>query len=621
MKKLIYIAVTAAVAGLFLSEGLTQPPGRFGPGGFGPGGFGPGGPGRGGPGGPRREERKILKQFDKDENEWLDETERAIARKEVQAQQTSGGGRAFGGRGGPGRGRPGRGRPGAEQATPKAGPQIATGDVEVYPDKALYDTSIMRTLFLEFENDDWEVELEDFHGTDVDVAATLIVDGKTYPQVGVHFRGMSSYDHVPRGRKRSFNVSLDMANEDQRLYGYKTLNLLNCNGDPSMMSTVVYSHIANQYIPTPKANFVQVVVNGESWGSFVNVQQFDKTFAREAFGKSKGTRWKASGSPNADGGLRYLGDDLQEYKQRFEMKSNDGNKAWTALVELCRTLNETPTEDLQAALEPMLDIDGTLKFLALDNALVNSDGYWTRASDYGLFLDASGKFHLVPHDMNEAFALSRRGPGGPGGFGPPPGRGQGGGRRGFGPPPGEGGDGGFRPRGPEGFGPPPGQPQDGFRPQPGQQPNGDGRPPQGERDRQFGPRGPGGFGPRGPGGLGQRGPGGPGHGGVDLEPLVDIDNERMPLRSRLLAVPELRERYLEYVKAIATNSLDWQELGPVVDGYRGLISPVVKQDTRMSNSFEAFNQATRSDRIDEQPMSLHKFAVERRKFLLDPKGE
>ena len=55
--------------------------------------------------------------------------------------------------------------------------------------------------------------------------------------------------------------------------------------------------------------------------------------------------------------------------------------------------------------------------------------------------------------------------------------------------------------------------------------------------------------------------------------------------------------------------------------WAGLISPVVKQDTRMSNSFEAFNQATRSDRIDEQPMSLHKFAVERRKFLLDPKGE
>lgn len=33
----------------------------------------------------------------------------------------------------------------------------------------------------------------------------------------------------------------------QRLYGYKTLNLLNWAGDPSLMSTVLYSHIARQY--------------------------------------------------------------------------------------------------------------------------------------------------------------------------------------------------------------------------------------------------------------------------------------------------------------------------------------------------------------------------------------
>jgi hypothetical protein len=45
-----------------------------------------------------------------------------------------------------------------------------------------------------------------------------------------------------------------------------------------------------------------------------------------------------------------------------------------------RVLNETPPERLEAALAPLLDIDGALKFLALDDALVNSDGYWTRAS-------------------------------------------------------------------------------------------------------------------------------------------------------------------------------------------------------------------------------------------------
>src|SRR4029077_7899503 len=128
-----------------------------------------------------------------------------------------------------------------------------------YPDSALYEPAVLRTIFLEFENADWEAELFDFHDTDVDVPATLTVDGKKYPNVGVHFRGMSSYMGVPAGLKHSLHVSLDMADTKQRLYGYKTLNLLNSHEDPSFLSTILYSHVGRQYIPTPKANMVKVV--------------------------------------------------------------------------------------------------------------------------------------------------------------------------------------------------------------------------------------------------------------------------------------------------------------------------------------------------------------------------
>ena len=49
-----------------------------------PGGFGPGGPGRGGPGGPgQREEQKLVKQFDQDDNGWLNTAERKMARDAV----------------------------------------------------------------------------------------------------------------------------------------------------------------------------------------------------------------------------------------------------------------------------------------------------------------------------------------------------------------------------------------------------------------------------------------------------------------------------------------------------------------------------------------------------------
>ena len=110
-------------------------------------------------------------------------------------------------------------------------------------------------------------------------------------------------------------------------------------------------------------------------------------------------------------------------------------------------LQETPIEKLPAAIEPILNVDGALRFLALDVITANSDGYWVRASDYSIYRDPNGVFHILPHDMNEAFR------------GPRP------------------------PRGGGGF---------------------PGRPPRGGRG---------------------------GHGGPELDPLVGIDNPRMPLRS------------------------------------------------------------------------------------------
>ena len=343
------------------------------------------------------------------------------------------------------------------------GPQVSPDDVKNYTELELYDRQVLRTLFLEFENDDWEKELEAFKPTDVEVPATMTVDGKVYPNVGVSFRGASSFFSIPAGLKRSFNISVDMVDQDQRLYDYKTLNLLNFNGDPSLMSSVLYSMIAGKKIPTPKVNFVKVVINGESWGLYASSQQFNKVFVKQHYDSSKGARWKVNGSPQGDGGLRYLGDDIEPYRQRFEIKSKDKPESWNDLIHLCQVLNETPDDQLKEKLEPILNVEGALWFLAVDVALANSDGYWTRASDYSIYQDTDGKFHILPHDMNEAFKMGR-GRGGPGG--PPPG--------GPGGPP-QGGPGG----------PPPGGP---------------GGPPQG---------GPGGPPQGGPGGPPQGGPGGP----------------------------------------------------------------------------------------------------------------
>jgi hypothetical protein len=163
-------------------------------------------------------------------------------------------------------GGPGFRGPGSNQPPPEPGPRLSPADVRSYPDAPLYDAGTLRTFFFEFETPDWEKELADFHDTDVEVPATLTVDGKTYRDVGVHFRGMSSYMMVGEGQKRSMNVAIDFAHKEQSLGGYRTLNLLNSHDDPTFLRLVLFNEIAREYIPAPKANHVRVVINGESWG-------------------------------------------------------------------------------------------------------------------------------------------------------------------------------------------------------------------------------------------------------------------------------------------------------------------------------------------------------------------
>jgi hypothetical protein len=434
------------------------------------GGFG--GPGFG------QQELQIVGMFDKDGDKRLNDVERRAARQYLE-QQRYGGRQRFGGFG---------------AANVEQGRAMSPSEIKPpYPATPLYDAGTVRTLFLEFPTSDWERELSTFYNTDVEVPATVIVDGKKYPDVGIHFRGNSSYRMVPEGYKRSLNLSFDYLHKKLDLRGYTTLNLLNSHEDPTYLRTILSQEIARDYLPALRSNFVHVVINGESWGIYVNNEQFNKDFLQEWFKTTEGARWKVPGSPRGRGGLEYWGDNLAQYRRVFEIKSKDTPKAWSDLIKLTKVLNETPADTLEAALAPILDVDGVLRFLAIDLALNNGDGYWTRASDYVLYQDPQGRFHILPGDMNETFAD---------------------GGRGF------------------GFG---------------------GTPPS-----------------------------------PTLDPLIGMSDTTKPLRSKLLAVPSLRAKYLGYVKDIATRWLDWKKLGPLAERYQMLIAADVKADTRKLDGFEEF---------------------------------
>ncbi len=457
------------------------------------------------PGGPDLE---VVQQFDANGDGRLDAAERKSAREFLS--------KSSGGRGGFGRRRFGFVGPSGTTPPPK-GRHLEPRDVRSYPPSAgLYDVGTFRTLFLQFENTaDWENELAAFYGTDVEIPATVTVDGTTYKDVGVHFRGASSFRMVPDGVKRSLNLTFNFVNKKQRLGGYRTLNLLNGSGDPTFMRAVLYGEIARHYIPTARMNYVRVVINGEDWGAYINAQQVNSDFTREFFDSAKGARWKTPGSPRGRAGMEYLGEAPSLYKRLYEIKTEDTPKAWADLIHLFRVLNETPADKLEAALAPMLDVDGVLRFLAVEVALANSDGYWTRASDYNIYQDPNGRFHVFPHDFNE--------------------------------------------------------------------------------------------------GLMEESLGWGGNSGPLLEPLVGVNDAGKPLRSKLLAVPALRAKYLAYVKDIAEKWLDWRVVAPLVDQYRGILADEMKVDARRLYTFEAFQAG-----VGPGPDTLRDFFERRRAFLLKP---
>ena len=366
MNRLIFVCA-AALALLNVSTS----PAQFGDRSFG-GGFGGGGV---------REDVQLKARYDKDKDGVLNARERAAALTDFGFEVSNGN-------------------------TPRVVPaaqRLAPAQVKTYTNEALYDPLVVRTVFLNFDTATWEDELAVFKNSDVKVPATLVVDGKSYRDVGVSFRGQTSFMMVSAGQKRSMNLDIDFRHKDQKLLGNTRLTLLNSAGDASFLRSVMYMHIARDYYPAFRANYMRVVINGENWGIYVNQQPADDVFAM-ANGGSSGPIWKAPGSPRGRAGLDYLGESVAPYQALYELNHKGPHSkadAWAALVKLCRVLNQTPIENLPAALAPLMDVNATLRFLAVDNALMNSDGYWTRASDYNAYIDATGHFHIVTHDANE----------------------------------------------------------------------------------------------------------------------------------------------------------------------------------------------------------------------------
>lgn len=385
-----------------------------------------------------------------------------------------------------------------EMSISQDGLRLTTGNNTT---SGFYDESVINTFELTFSQPNyWNLLLANAP-SNTDLPATLTINGYTLPYpVGVRFKGQTSYMNTTNSQKKSFNISLDYQDQDQNYGGYKTFNLNNAFEDASFVREVLYYHFNRRHIPCAKANYVQLLINGENWGIYPNVQQLNMDFYGEWFMSKNGTNWRAlktvsggGGGPGGPGGgfgagfssLNWLGWDTTVYKGYYVLKKAHKPNPWDDLVNTCNELNNPPLATLPETLKNHLDIDRTLWFLAHEIIFADDDSYAHKGGmDYYVYYEPeTGRIVPQEYDANTCMKINN----------------------------------------------------------------------------------------------------------ANWSPFYHADDVKFALLNRLLAVPELRQRYLAHVRTIIAQSLEQTQADERIEYYYNLINTQVQNDTKKLYSYTAFN--------------------------------
>src|SRR5262249_46048829 len=194
-----------------------------------------------------------------------------LSAKEWEKMQPTGGMRFPGAPGGPGGGGGFGGLPGGPQKPPEKGTEKPT------------DVHRGSGFGMEFP---W-------------ACGEFTVDGKTYKNVGVRFKGNASYMTSSRGLKRNLKIELDHYDGDLRFQGLKTINLNAGAMDPTRgREALSFAIFRAAGVPAPRTAYAEVTLtipgkyDKEFLGLYTFIEQVDRTFLKDRFKNGKGLLMK-----------------------------------------------------------------------------------------------------------------------------------------------------------------------------------------------------------------------------------------------------------------------------------------------------------------------------------------
>lgn len=226
--------------------------------------------------------------------------------------------------------------------------------------------------------------------------------------VGLRYKGNSSYMPTAGRLKRNFKVELDHYEGSQRFHGLKSLNLNAGGMDPSRLREALACAVYRDAgVPAPRTAFAEVALtvpgkyDKELVGLYTVVEQVDRSFLKAHFKNATGVLMK----PERVGALQYLGEDWSAYKDRYLPKHEPTRDEARRVIDFVRLVNRGSDEQFRQEIASYLDVDAFLRFLAVTSMVANLDSFFNLGHNYYLYLDpTSNKFAFIPWDFDLSFA-------------------------------------------------------------------------------------------------------------------------------------------------------------------------------------------------------------------------
>lgn len=242
------------------------------------------------------------------------------------------------------------------------------------------------------------------------VHGELTVDGKTYKNLAIRYKGNISYLTSAGGLKRNFKIDFDHYDPATRFYGMKKISLNAGAMDHSReREALAYAVFRAAGVPAPRTCYAEVTLtvpgkyDKELLGLYTVVEQVDKTFLKDRFKSSKGLLLK----PENVRSVEYLGDDWSRYKARYRPKREPSKEEARRVLAFAQLVNAADDDQFRKEIAGYLDVDQFLRFTAVNSLIAHIDSfsYFMFGHNYYLYLDPTkNTFVYLPWDVDLTFA-------------------------------------------------------------------------------------------------------------------------------------------------------------------------------------------------------------------------